>query len=144
MEYIQFYIIGVVKMNGGKKSIIIFEAIAIALLMASSSNTLAITQSNEFDRESNSPYFENMEQELYDYMNDNTIGQVKQAVYESIEGDPEGYSEIMEGADAFFDALLEIGVTDDMTILEADSIIEDNWDTIEAAIGGRALKVNKW
>lgn len=144
IEYIKFYIIGVVKMKGGKKNIVVFGAVAIALLVASSSNTLAIMQSNEFDQEPYSLYFEDMEEELYDYMNDNTIGQVKQAVYESLEGDPEGYSEIMEGADAFFDVLPIIGVTDDMTILEADSIVEDNWDVIEDSIAGRALKVNKW
>jgi len=131
-------------MEIGKKSIIAFGAVAIALLMASNSNTLATTQSNELNQEPDSIYFEDMEQEMYEYMNDNTIGQVKQAVYEPLEGNPEGYSEIMEGADAFFDVLPEIGVTDDMTILEADPIIEDNWDTIEASIAGRALKVNKW
>jgi len=129
-----------------KNKIVIFGAIAIAILIASGNNTIAVTQTqyNELQQGFISISQQDYEQILYDLMSTNTIAQVKQEIYEPLGEDLEYYDEIMLDVDAFFNVLTSIGVTDDMTLLAADSIIEDNWDIIENAMFQRVLKVNKY
>jgi len=129
-------------MKCSKKNII-FGAVTIALLIASSYNAIAVMQSNELEEEFVNMSLEDIELIFDEFMNTKTIGEIKQEALAPIEDGLTGYDELMEATEDFFNYLPEIGITDDMSLKVADAIIEENWETIEEVVLRGPLKLNR-
>jgi len=127
-----------------RKMKFLFGSILVILLLLNN-NTIAMTQTDEISQtiESDNTYSEktqthmdNIIMELIKQilMRKQTIGSVKQMAYDSLDlkKDPDLEAKV----DTFFNILTDLGVTDDMSILEADKIIDENWELIQSSVTG--------
>jgi len=130
-----------------KKSIVVFGAVVIALLMVFSATAVNVMQTNETknvleieQEEQNVLLMQGYKEELQSAygidIDISTMGEFEQLLYSLISdmnfGDPLLDAQLTSDLNEFFDILDQIGVTSDMTIAEAIVIIIINRQTFLA------------
>jgi len=126
-------------MKNIKKSIILFGAVVIALLMVSSI-TAVVGEQAELGTQNYEEKDEYLEYELELDANTMMIGELEDFIYSELTViDPPNLDLLVIMVDNFFDAMDGLGINDETTVLQVCEIMSNNEEYMQANAGGTNL-----